>query len=126
MIGIAAVYAVGMGIGYVELAPTLSPLMPLLLVRNLFFTVVAEEMLFRQVVQVRLEMLWRGRRAQVLALVVTSTLFGLAHLPGGWQFGLLAALAGAVYGYAFMVSRRVEPAMAAHLALNAGRELLFS
>ena len=45
---------------------------------------------------------------------------------GGWQYGLLATMAGVVYGYAFMRSGRIEMAIVAHTALNTGHVLLLS
>ena len=129
--GIVGIYAAGIALGHVAfdpvpVTPSLLPAMLLLLVRNLFFTVVTEEMLFRQIVQSGLESLYRGERSRRYALLSASALFGAAHLPGGWQLGLLATLAGALYGYVYLVSGRVEAAMLAHVALNGGYALLLA
>lgn len=78
--GIAVVYVVALAIGYVGLDLSLSPLVLVWLVRNLLFTVVAEEMLFRQVIQERLERALGGRYAGLQALAVASVLFGLGSV----------------------------------------------
>ena len=83
-------------------------------------------MLFRQFVQSGLEGLYRGERARWYALLSSSALFGAVHLPGGWQFGLLATLAGLVYGYVYLRSARIETAMLAHVVLNTGNVLLLA
>ena len=55
----------------------------------------AEEALFRGYIQERLGRLWRARRwGADAALLCAAALFGLAHYAGGWQWMLLAGLAG--------------------------------
>ena len=126
-IGIGSVYLAALALGYAvepeAFSPSLLPLAFVAFARNLLYTVVAEEMLFRQVIQARLRAHLRGRHATAVAVAVASTSFGAVHLPGGWELGLLAALAGAVYGHAFATSGRIETAIAAHALLNVGNAL---
>ena len=87
---------------------------------NLLFTCVAEEALFRGFIQQGVA----SRSKPWLGLLVASLLFGAAHLAGGPLLVLLAALAGACYGLAFLLSGRLSVAIAvrflfsfAHLAV---------
>ena len=80
---------------------TTSPLPALAygLAYNLLFVCVLKESFFRGIVQTAL-MRWsrkhRWPRADGLALLGASLLFGLVHLKGGATFALLATLAGLV------------------------------
>ena len=126
LLGIGAVYLVGLAIGYVVIDVSLSPLIVVWFFRNLLFTVIAEEIFFRTVVQSRLEAALSMNHAEYYALGITAVLFGMVHLYAGWQYGLLATLAGIVYGYVYYTSRRVEMAIVAHILLNFGHVLLLS
>lgn len=94
---------------------------------NLLVTCVTEEAFFRGLLLARLQhamALWRGGVA--LALVVSSALFGMAHLGGGPLLALLATIAGLFYGAAFLVSKRIEGAILTHFALNAVHFVAFT
>lgn len=120
LIGILSVYLFGLWIGYVAIDMTASVLIVAWFFRNLLFTVVAEEVFFRCVVHNRIESSIQGAYAPWYALCLTALLFGVVHLYAGWQYGLLAALSGLVYGYAYLKTRRVEMAIMAHIFLNLG------
>ena len=126
LIGITCVHLAGLAIGYVVIDLSLSPIVIVWFFRNLLFTVVAEELFFRTVIQSGLEHGLPGPHAAYSALGITALLFGAVHLYAGWQYGLLATLAGLVYGYAYHKSRRVEMAIIAHILLNFGHVLLLS
>ena len=81
---------------------------------NLLFTCVAEEALFRGFIQQGVA----SRSKPWLGLLVASLLFGAAHLAGGPLLVLLAALAGACYGLAFLLSGRLSVAIAIHFLFN--------
>lgn len=66
-----------MGVGYVGIDVTVSLPVIFWFIRNLLFTVVAEEILFRQVIQFLIETALKGKHAKLLALAVASVLFGL-------------------------------------------------
>jgi hypothetical protein len=82
-------------------------------------TAVPEELLFRGLLQ-NLVRHWTGR--PILALAVSASLFGLAHLNVGsrpdWRLALLATLAGLAYGGAYQASGRLIAAMLAHTFVN--------
>ena len=68
---------------------------------------------FRGYIQERLGRLWRARRWAPMPHCCAAALFGLAH-AGGWQWMLLAGLAGPPG----LPPRRLAAAVLAHLALN--------
>lgn len=123
--GTLAIYAIGYAIGFVRFDITIGLLLFPWLVRNLLFTVVAEEMLLRGVLQDRIETAIKHRNAPWIALLLASTLFGLVHIYGGIGLAVLATLAGVLYGYVYIKSRMIETAMLAHIVLNAGTASLF-
>jgi hypothetical protein len=87
----------------------------------IFLTIaVPEELLFRGLIQNFLQKTWShsGR-----ALVVTSIVFGLAHLNNGpqpdWRYVLLATIAGVFYGRAYLQSRRLMAPALVHASIDA-------
>ncbi|WP_306396738.1 CPBP family intramembrane glutamic endopeptidase [Telluria beijingensis] len=97
------------------------------LASNLLITCVAEETFFRGFLLEWLARALRGWRGGVaFAVILTSALFGLAHLGGGVQLALLAAVAGLHYAIAYLRSGRVEGAILTHFALNAVHFIGFS
>lgn len=89
---------------------------------NLLFTCVAEEALFRGLIQ-------QGVATQSkpwLGLLVASLLFGAAHLAGGPLLVLFAALAGVCYGLAFQLSGRLSVAILLHFLFNFAHLALFT
>lgn len=89
---------------------------------NLLFTCVAEEALFRGLIQ----QVVASRSKPWLGLLVASLLFGAAHLAGGPLLVLFAALAGACYGLAFLLSGRLGVAIAIHFLFNFAHLALFT
>ena len=89
---------------------------------NLLFTCVAEEALFRGLIQQGVA----SRSKPWLGLLVASLLFGTAHLAGGPLLVLFAALAGACYGQAFLLSGRLGVAIAIHFLFNFAHLALFT
>ena len=94
----------------------LPSLIGLFLWANLFFTVIAEEAFFRGLIQGQLQRLIASRAACV---GLSALLFGLAHLPGGWRYALVATLAGTGYALAFQRTQKIESPIGLHLLLNA-------
>lgn len=89
---------------------------------NLGVAVLAEELLFRGLLQPLLIQYlgtWPG-------LLLTAALFGAAHLPLGMPFALVAGVAGLGYGLAFQRSGRLGVAIALHGALNLTQFVLLS
>ena len=91
-------------------------------VNNLVFTCVAEEALFRGLIQQGVA----SRSKPWLGLLVASLLFGAAHLAGGPLLVLFAALAGACYGLAFQLSGRLSVAILLHFLFNFAHLALFT
>ena len=89
---------------------------------NLLFTCVAEEALFRGFIQQGVA----SRSKPWLGLLVASLLFGAAHLAGGPLLVLFAALAGACYGLAFLLSGRLSVAILLHFLFNFAHLALFT
>lgn len=111
-----------MALGLVAWQPKWPQGMLLWLAVNLGVAVLAEELLFRGVLQpvlVRHLGNWPG-------LLLTAGLFGVAHLPFSTLFALVAACAGLGYGLAFHYSGRISLAIALHAAVNLVHFLLLS
>jgi len=99
------------------------------------FIAVPEELFFRAWVQNLLEKrlsFWLNsggesrapRRSRILALVVTSVLFGLSHFNKrstafNWRYVILAAIAGIFYGRAWREDRRVPASAITHTTVDA-------
>lgn len=90
------------------------------LIGNFFFTVIAEEVLFRGMIQGTLQAaLATHRQGFAAAVGITALLFGAAHLAWGLPFALLATLAGVFYGLMAGHDKALSRAIAAHFGLNA-------
>ncbi|MFM5587239.1 lysostaphin resistance A-like protein [Aeromonas rivipollensis] len=89
---------------------------------NLLFTCVAEEALFRGLIQQGVA----SRSKPWVGLLIASLLFGAAHLAGGPLLVLFAALAGACYGLAFLLSGRLGVAILLHFLFNFAHLALFT
>ncbi|MGR5409371.1 CPBP family intramembrane glutamic endopeptidase [Vibrio sp. PNB22_8_1] len=81
---------------------------------NLILTCVAEEALFRGLIQQSLSRRFDWR----LGLVIASILFGLAHFAGGPLLIVFATLAGLGYGLVFHFTGRLWCAVLAHFLFN--------
>ncbi|MDQ6760095.1 MAG: CPBP family intramembrane metalloprotease [Acidobacteriota bacterium] len=81
----------------------------------LWVVALAEEFFFRGFLQ---QLLTRGLHSQLAALLVTSILFGLVHLPfrhfPNWRFAIVAGLAGLFYGLAYIRAHSVRACMVTH------------
>ncbi|RMO12210.1 CAAX amino terminal protease protein [Pseudomonas cichorii] len=88
------------------------------LLNNLLLVSLTEELFFRAYLQGALQQVfnktWRG---STLAIVIAAILFGLSHLGSGWQWVLLASLAGVGYGIAYRFGG-LQAAVVSHFGLN--------
>lgn len=90
---------------------------------NLAVTCLAEELIFRGLLQRELV----ARFGAAIGIGLATTLFGAAHLPFGVGFALLASVAGLGYGLAFhCAGDRLWVAVLLHGALNCLHLLLLS
>lgn len=89
-------------------------------ISNLLFSVIAEEVFFRGVVQRTLEERISGKikHSQYIAIFVASAIFGAAHLGGGMEFALISTIAGLFYGYAYYSTGKISAAIITHSAVN--------
>jgi membrane protease YdiL (CAAX protease family) len=117
---VVAVLGTAAAMGYVRWDPKWPPQVWTFLTINLLFTCVAEEAFFRGVIQEQLTKAIEGHpRFMWLPVVVSTSLFALAHASGGLPLVALAALAGLGYSVAYGITRRVEGAILVHFAVNA-------
>lgn len=82
------------------------------------FVALPEELLFRGMVQGGLE---KAIGSAIPALVITSVIFGAAHLnnpPNVWRYAMLATLAGLAYGWTYLKTRNVVASSIVHLLVD--------
>lgn len=88
------------------------------LLNNLLLVTITEELFFRAYLQGALQQIfnktWLG---STLAIGIAAILFGLAHFGSGWQWVLLASLAGVGYGIAYRFGG-LQAAVISHFGLN--------
>ncbi len=113
-VGLVVTFTAGLLLDVLQPQLNISPLFWPWLLKNLFFTVIAEEALFRGIIQRQLVNYLPG----LTSVAISAVLFGLAHIAGGWQYVLLASAAGFIYGYVYLKTGRIEAAIFAHLVLN--------
>lgn len=113
--------------GVLRLDIKLPPQAALFLLVNLFLTCVAEQAVFRTLVQdpLRGAGLASGPRA-TSAIVLSALLFGLVHAAGGAWMALLAGVAGLGHAMVYEKTRRIEAAILVHFGLNAVHFLAFT
>lgn len=96
------------------------------MLNNLLLVSITEELLFRGYVQGGLQRMLRNVRAgQTIALLVAASSFGLVHSGGGWQWVMLATLAGIGYGMAWRLGGW-PAAVVTHFGLNLAHFALFT
>jgi CAAX protease family protein len=112
---------IGLATGFVRFNPNTNLLGFIASFVAIFLTIgLPEELLFRGLIQNFLQKTWR--RA-IVALVVSSIIFGLAHLNNGprpdWRYAVLATIAGFFYGRAFLQSGRLMAPALVHASIDA-------
>lgn len=108
--------------GLIDWQPELPTLLWVFACANLLNTCLAEELLFRGVLQG-----WLQRRLGPWpALLLAAALFGVAHLAGGWAYVGVVTLAGLAYGLAYLWTGRLIWAVLVHWTLNLAHLLLFT
>jgi membrane protease YdiL (CAAX protease family) len=88
---------------------------------NFAVTCFAEELFFRGVLQREL-MLYL---APIPSIVIAALLFGLVHASRGWDFVLLASLAGLLYGFVYRRTGYLSLAVLTHFVVNVAWITLF-
>ncbi len=128
---LTAIVAIGAAdaVGFTRFEPKLPDRSVLFLVVNLLFTVVAEEAFFRGVIQGRIMRLAEHLQRPALnavAVVVSASLFGIAHAAGGLLYVVFASLGGLGYALVYQRTRSIEASIATHLGVNAVHFFLFA
>lgn len=105
--------------GVVNWDPKIPQITVMWWINNLLLVCFAEEIFFRGYIQHGLAKLWAQRAGQTVGpLLITSMLFGVAHLGGGTSMAVLSGFAGVAYGLAYRAGG-LAAAILAHFALNA-------
>ncbi|MDN0087906.1 CPBP family intramembrane metalloprotease [Yersinia nurmii] len=122
VLAVPALLLLAVGLGGLKIELHTPEWLGTFVIGNLFFVCLVEEVLFRCYLQQRLSQ-WLGAFP---ALIIASLLFGAAHYPGGPLLMVFAALAGVIYGLAWMWSGRLWISVAFHFALNLMHLLFFT
>lgn len=124
---IVLVFGLATAVGYVRPEWNWPRFAPWILASNLFFVCVTEEAYFRGFIFAGLERSMKARRfGRFIAALVSACLFGYAHHKGGMVLVGLAILAGLHYTLSYIVSRRIECAIATHFVFNAVHFIAFT
>lgn len=86
-----------------------------------FYVGISEEVIFRVGILILFSDLFKVKgikRYKTWALVLSSILFGLVHLPKGWNYCLLAIIAGFAYGILFLKGRNMFGPMMLHMTVD--------
>ena len=123
---ILATLTVALILGIVNFNPKIPDFWLAFMVINLLFTCVAEEALFRGVLQTKLSQLITTARFALLAPIIIACVFALAHFMGGVSYVFVSAVAGFGYGYIFYKTQRLEWAILCHWLVNICHFFLFT
>lgn len=125
---LVAITALGgaMLLGIIAWAPKWPAQGGIWLLNNLLLVTLVEEALFRGYIQGGLSRWFKHLpHGQTLALVIAAVLFGLVHAAAGWQWVLLATIAGCGYGLAYRFGG-LGAAIATHFGLNVLHLMFFT
>lgn len=113
--------------GWIRFEPKWPDFLITWLLTNLLITCLAEEGIFRRLIQEESSR-WFERlgRSRWWGVIPAAALFGAVHYAGGPGYMIAAGFAGFAYGAAYEYTRRIEAAMIAHLVLNLLHLLLFT
>lgn len=126
-LGFPVILSLSFLLGYIHFDFKFPEILIIWALKNLFFTCITEEVIFRGIIQKWLFSLFRNiRLGKMLALCLASILFGIAHFPGGSKYVLLATVAGMFYGYVYWKTEKIESSVLFHFFLNFLHFLFFS
>jgi membrane protease YdiL (CAAX protease family) len=118
----------GMFLKFLHWAPGHVPIksLPTSIVGIFFFTAWPEEFIFRGLLQ---NMLSRTVKNENAGLLVSSIIFGAAHIANGnfpnWRYALLATFAGLVYGFTRRKTGNIFASALVHTAVDTIWHMLF-
>ncbi|MFY9589776.1 CPBP family intramembrane glutamic endopeptidase [Rickettsia endosymbiont of Halotydeus destructor] len=110
--------------GYILFDPKLPDILPIWTINNFFFVCMSEEIIFRGFMQRTLQDILK--KQQILAIIITSLVFGFAHFQGGLIYMALSSICGFFYGYAYYKTGKILCSMVVHFGLNLFHLLLFT
>ena len=106
-------------LGYVRFEPKWLALFWFWAWTNLLFTCIAEEAVYRGILQKYLVAgLTTYRYGATIGLVLAAVIFGLMHYPGGTKYMLLSTVAGIGYGWTYLRTQQIEASILTHFLLN--------
>ena len=112
---------------FVRFDPKWSELFWLWAWTNLLFACIAEEAVFRGIMQRYLIAgLMKYRYGTSIGLVLAAVLFGMAHYPGGVKYVLLSTVAGLGYGWIYHRTKQIEASILTHFLLNCIHFIFFT
>ena len=112
---------------YVKFEPKWDNLFYIWALNNLIFVCIAEEMLFRGLIQnVLVSIMARLKHGKAIALIIASVIFGIAHVQGSILYAGIAAVAGLFYGGVYLQTNRIESGIIVHFLVNTIHLIFFS
>lgn len=122
LLGFLVMFGLAILLGLAEFQFEWFVLLPVLLAANLINTCIAEELLFRGLIQ----SFFVRKFGLAIGLLAAALIFGIAHFGGGIFYILIATLAGLVYGLVYIVSGRIYWAILTHFTFNALHMIFFT
>jgi len=86
-----------------------------------FYVGIGEEVIFRVGILILFSDLFRVKnikRHKTWGLIFSSLIFGLLHAPKGWNYAILAIVAGFLYGILFLKGRSMFGPMMLHMTVD--------
>jgi len=107
---------------------SVSGMLPLWILSNLFFVAIAEEALFRGLLQRELSDALPQRFGPLLSVLIVALAFALVHLVVifDMRYALLAFGAGLFYGLTYSTTKSIEASIFVHFLVNATHIIFFS
>ncbi len=93
-----------------------------------FFVAIPEEFFFRGIIQNLIEKNLKNKTkyAPVVAILITSIIFGLTHFyKGDWRYIFLAVLGGIVTGVVYYKTKKITASAVSHMLVDATWSLFF-
>jgi membrane protease YdiL (CAAX protease family) len=106
--------------------PKFPPESLIFLVNNLLIVCIAEEAFFSRYILGHLKELLKFKNGDLIALLLSSIVFGLAHFKGGGQMIALSTVAGLFYGISYLRTGRLEASVMTHFGFNMTHFIFFS
>ncbi len=94
---------------------------------NLFITCYAEEAFFRGFVQTALGNMMRAHKYKdAMVIVLSGSVFGLAHIPAGGVYSSIACLLGCAYAFAYQKTGNILVPILGHFFFNVIHFIFFT